>query len=216
MPPEPTPQTGTPHLPKESVGDNHALSPPNPYQPTSNSSRLLGPPPVDQQSVEPERKPAGLRVWTTLAIPALSLALFLALSAIMVVISMWMVHGTVTAQMLRSQAALEEVSESRLGLFLLVVTPQLALLIPSCVAALLSPVEFRERLGLVRGHWPLWGWGAAAAATPLIGLISSLVVGQFVSESENLKAMSDVFRVHGQTGFFTSAGLHDRSDAGDL
>ena len=66
---------------------------------------------------------------------------------------------------------------------------------------LCHPSKLAERLGLVRGHWPVWTWFAAAAATPLVGLVSSVVVGQFLSESASLKMMSEVFREHGQSGF---------------
>lgn len=159
--------------------------------------------PVTAELVDTNRP----RTWTTFAVSALSLLSFLLVSGIMVGVAMFVVHGELNLRLLRSEAAMEEVSSSRVGLTLLVVIPQLALVLPACFAAILSPVKIRERLGLVRGHWPLWAWLAAALATPLVGLISSVVVGSFAEESENLKSMSEVFRIHGANGFLVPLAL---------
>lgn len=147
------------------------------------------------------------RWWTTLAIPAISLFVFIATSGLMLVVSLAVVHGQLDPMLLRDPDAYREVSRSRLGLFLVVVIPQGAMLLPPLVAALLSPTPTLRRLGLVRGHWPLWGWVAAACATPLVGLVSSLVIGMLVEESDNLKMMSEVFRAHGQSGWLIPLSL---------
>lgn len=102
---------------------------------------------------------------------------------------------------------MKAVSESRLGLFMVIVIPQIALVLPSLIAAWISPVPFRERLSLVRGNWPVWTWVAVAAATPLVGMVSGLVVGMFLEESNTLKQMSEVFRSHGQNGFLFPLAL---------
>jgi membrane protease YdiL (CAAX protease family) len=54
---------------------------------------------------------------------------------------------------------------------------------------------------LVRGNWPVWTWVAVAAATPLVGVVSGLVVGLFLDESDALKQMTEIFRRHGHSGF---------------
>ncbi len=141
------------------------------------------------------------RWWTPLAISGLSLAVFMVASAIMAVVALVVVHGSLTPEMLRDPRTLEAVSASRLGLFIVVVLPQIALVVPAIVAATLSSVPTRERLGLVRGRWPIWAWFAAAAATPLVGMISGIVVGMFLDESDTLKQMTQIFRDHGQNGF---------------
>ncbi len=125
----------------------------------------------------------------------------------MALVALLVVHGEITPEIIRDPKSLEVVSQSRIGLFIVVVIPQIALLIPSLVAATLSPVPTRQRLSLVRGHWPLWAWVAAAAATPLVGMIAGLVVGLFMEESHTLKQMSSIFRDHGQNGFLIPLAL---------
>ncbi|PAY15463.1 hypothetical protein CKO51_31790 [Rhodopirellula sp. SM50] len=141
------------------------------------------------------------RIWPSLLLPLISLVAFLLSSLVMMVVAFYVVHGEFSPRMMVSAEAMQTVSASRVGLLLLVVAPQLALVLPTLIAAALSPVGFSKRLSLVRGHWPLWAWVAAALTTPLIGFISSIAVGSLMEESESLKMMSDIFRGHGETGF---------------
>ena len=141
------------------------------------------------------------RWWTPLAVTAISLAAFIFTSGLMAVVALVLVHGSINVEILRDPDSLKQVSESRLGLFIVIVIPQIALVIPCIAAALLSPVPTRERLGLVKGNWPVWTWFAAAAATPLVGMVSGLVVGIFLDESDALKQMTEIFREQGQSGF---------------
>lgn len=151
--------------------------------------------------------PSRPRWWTPLAICSISLAVFLAASGVMALVALFVVHGSLTPDMLSDPTSLKAVSESRLGLFIMVVLPQLALVLPAVVAAMLSSVPTRQRLGLVRGHWPVWAWVAAAAATPLVGMVAGLVVGLFLEESDTLKQMTQIFRGHGQNGFLIPLAL---------
>jgi len=89
----------------------------------------------------------------------------------------------------------------RSGFALTLLIPQLSLLILPVFATLLAPQAFLSRLMLRRGHWPLWGWIAAIGATPLIALSSSIVLGLFQSESEQLTLLTEVFRFHATSGF---------------
>lgn len=123
------------------------------------------------------------------------------------VVAFHAVHGKFDPRMMTSDEGMMTVSSSRLGLLLLVAAPQLALVVPSLLAAMLSPEGITRRLSLVRGHWPIWAWCAAAVVTPLVGWISSVVVGAFMTESENLQMMSDVFRAHGESGFLVPLAL---------
>lgn len=147
------------------------------------------------------------RAWTAFAIAGISLGVFLVGSLVMALVAIWVVHGEVTVALLRDEASFQTVSQSRIGLFILVVIPQFSLVAPTIIAALLSPRPARERLGLVRGHWPIWAWLAAAAATPLVGLMSGLITSLFMEESESLKQMSGIFREHGQQGFLIPLAL---------
>ena len=147
------------------------------------------------------------RWWTPLAVAAASLAVFIMTSGVMAFVALFLVHGSISLDVLRSPDSMKAVSESRLGLFVVIVVPQLALVMPCLAAAWMSPVPFRERLGLVRGNWPVWTWVAVAAATPLVGMVSGLVVGLFLDESDALKQMTEIFRNHGQSGFLFPLAL---------
>jgi len=150
---------------------------------------------------------SGPRWWTPFAICGISLACFLSASFVMTILAFIVVHGTIDLGLLRSEAGFTEVMASRLGLVMMLVVPQLALVTPPIVAAVLSPVATRERLGLVRGHWPLWVWLAAAAATPLIGLVSGIAVSLLMDESQMLNELATVFRNHGHNGFLIPLAL---------
>ena len=147
------------------------------------------------------------RWWTPVVVCIVSLLVFLVSSVVMALAAVYVVHGELSMDVLRDPQQLMSVSRSRIGLLIMVVLPQFLLVTPAVVAAFLSPTPMLRRLSLVRGHWPLWGWLAAAVATPLVGLVSSLVVGLFMNESESLKEMSSIFRDHGASGFLIPLAL---------
>ena len=147
------------------------------------------------------------RLWTSLAVCLVSLAAFLTASFLMAMVGVLVVHGKLDMEVLRNPDTILDVARSRLGFVMLVILPQFILVAPAVIAAFMSPTPMLKRLSLVRGHWPIWSWLAAAAATPLIGLISSLILGAFVSESESLKQMSQIFRDHGTNGFLIPLAL---------
>ncbi len=188
---------------------------PEPYSPPSSTqaadSAFVGEDSANSGFADPERRRFPLqttpRSWTTGAVVGVSLASFLFTSFLMLVVALWLVHGEISLAILRDPNSFAAVSSSRLGLLIAVVIPQLALVMPSVLAAFLSPVPTRRRLGLVRGDWPIWTWFAAAAATPLVGMVSGVVVGMFLDESESLKEMSSIFRDHGQNGFLLPIAL---------
>ncbi len=157
-------------------------------------------------AVDPFAEPRP-RWWTSFAICGISLFSFLCASAVCTLVAILVVHGSVDLQTLKDEKLLTSVMGSRLGLFIMVVLPQAALVAPCIIAAYLSPVEFCRRLSLVRGRWPLWTWVAAALATPLVGMVSAIVVSMFMNESETLRELSSVFRNHGQTGFLIPLAL---------
>jgi len=146
-------------------------------------------------------------LWTSAAIPAVSLVVFFLASLVMMLVAYAAVHGQLDRGVFSDQQAMRAVSESRVGLLLLVIAPQFALVTPALIAAAFSSVRFRSRLSLIRGHWPLWAWVAAAVTTPLIGWISSIAVGTLLDESENLKVMTDIFRGHGEAGFLVPLAI---------
>ena len=180
-------------------------SPPSTLQPASTESAVS-----ESDPTEPVVRPAlptTPRWWTPLAIVGVSLGSFVFASFVMLLVALRVVHGEFSFSMLRDPDSFTAVSRSRLGLLIAVVIPQLALVAPSILAAFLSSVPTRTRLGLVRGNWPIWTWFAAAAATPLVGMVSGVAVGMFLDESESLKEMSSIFRDHGRNGFLLPIAL---------
>lgn len=102
---------------------------------------------------------------------------------------------------------MSRVMQDRVGIFLAILPPQLAMLVVPLLAGFLLLEGPRRGLRLVRGRWPIWVWFAAAAATPLVGLLSSLLVSGFAEESEALEMLSDAFRAHGKSGFLIPLAL---------
>ncbi len=147
------------------------------------------------------------RIWPLPLVLVASIMTFLVASAVFFLLAVFVVQGELSMDVLRDKAKLMEVCRDRVGLFLMVVMPQSALVLPAIVAARMSPTPLMQRLSLVRGHWPIWVWFAAALATPLVGLASSMVCGLFLSESESLKEMSQIFRDLGKSGFLLPLSL---------
>lgn len=141
------------------------------------------------------------RSWTPFAVMGISLASYLLASFVMLFVAIVVVHGEISLEILQDQDALKALAESRAGLLITLVVPQLALVTPAVVAAVLSPVPIRQRLGLVRGHWPVWTWFAAAAATPVVSMVAGSLLGVFMEKSETLEDMGRIFREHGENGF---------------
>ncbi|MDB4634786.1 CPBP family intramembrane metalloprotease [Rubripirellula sp.] len=141
------------------------------------------------------------RWWTSLAVIGVSLLFFIAASFVMTIVAAVYVHGSFSASLFSNPDSLRQVTQSPVGLLLMIVTPQIALVTPCLIAAYLSPQPMRQRLALVKGNWPIWAWITAALATPLVGLISGIIIGLFLDESAALKEMSDIFRQQSQSGF---------------
>ena len=175
----------------------------SPYAPVA-AQLQLGTVPSPPQSVTTANltKPRE-RWWTSIAVIVVSLVSFIFASVVMMAVATFYVHGNFSIKLLSNADRLREVTQSPAGLFLLIVTPQIALVTPCLIAAYLSPQPMWRRLALVRGNWPFWAWLTAALATPLIGLISGVVLSFFIEESDALREMSEIFRHQGQTGFTT-------------
>ncbi len=106
---------------------------------------------LEPESLTDDERPPR-RWWTALVVPAISFFVFVFFSGLMMLAALLIVHGRLDLQLLRDPASFRAVSESRVGLFLVVVVPQIALLVPCLMAASVSPTPFFRRLGLVRGH----------------------------------------------------------------
>lgn len=178
------------------------VGPSNPLSAELANPYLTSPSPLPPPPFAASGHPSGTRPrwWTPFAVAGISLVVFLFVSTLSLLAAVIMVAGKMPTSPDEIALGLEAALESRTGLVLLVI-PQFFMVMVPLAAAFASPVETRERLGLVSGRWPVWAWIAAAAATPLVGLASGSLLGLFVEESESLKQMSEVFRDHGQNGF---------------
>jgi membrane protease YdiL (CAAX protease family) len=147
---------------------------------------------------QPRRRP---RVWPIAVVLVAALAVHMLVSIFAFFIAMFAVSGSVSREALGDPERLSAVTQSPLGMTIAVALPQAAFLIPVFIAAFLSPVPFTQRLGMVRGSWPLRLWVSAAIATPFVGLVSSSIVGSLMGESESLEEMAGIFRTLGEGGF---------------
>lgn len=132
--------------------------------------------------------------------------LYLLTSVASMLLAFWMV-GELSAESAADPEVMSRVMQDRVGIFIAILPPQLSLILVPLAAAFLLPEGPRRGLRLVRGRWPIWVWIAAAAGTPLIGLISSILVSGFATESESLEMFTETFRVHGRSGFLLPIAL---------
>ncbi|MEM6469178.1 MAG: type II CAAX endopeptidase family protein [Planctomycetota bacterium] len=153
---------------------------------------------MEAKVLDSENRPP--RVWPILLIIPTSLVAFLIASFLAIPIAYVIATGTLDMGLVRKDS-LKTIMSSRAAFTFVVVMPQIALMTPALIASLLSPEPIRRRLGLVRGYWPYWTWVTAAITTPIIGWISSIILGSLMSESESLQMMTDTFRQLGKGGF---------------
>ena len=143
-------------------------------------------------------EPRRPRWWTTIVVMAASMVMMVLTATLVYLIGALSIYGPAAFS---DPQKIESLVQSRLGFLAIVVLPQFSMLIPVIAAAYLSPRPIRQRLSLVRGHWPLWVWIPAALAAPAVGMISGVISSLFLDESENLKQMSEMFRSFGNGGF---------------
>ncbi len=166
-------------------------------------------PVISSESAGPSSATAdsATRVWPIPLVIAGSFGVYLLASLFAVMVATFVVEGSDGLEALRDQDRIAAVLRSPLGMTITVVLPQVGMLLPILAAAIASPVPFTTRLGLRRGDWPLGLWLVAALGTPMVGMISSLIVGGLMGESETLEEMSDVFRNLGQAGYLWPLAL---------
>lgn len=184
----------------DQTGDRFDLDSNHPYSPSPSPPPEPGAVSQAVASAEPPA-PRRPRVWPIAIVLVAALAVHTLVSVFAFFVAMFAVSGSVSREAFSDPDRLSAVTESPLGMTIAVALPQAAFLIPVFIAAFLSPVPFTERLGLVRGSWPLRLWVSAAIATPFVGLVSSSIVGSLMGESESLEDMAGIFRTLGEGGF---------------
>lgn len=177
----------------------------------NETAPLTEPADLDRQTT-----PTGLREtihrspWLTIAVVAVVMGtatmVYLMTSVVSMLVALWAV-GEFSSGSAADPDAMSRVLQDRLGIFVAILPPQLSLILFPIAASFLLPEGPRRGLRLVRGRWPVWVWLAAAAGTPLVGLVSSLMVSGFAVESESLTMFTETFRVHGKSGFLLPIAL---------
>ena len=95
---------------------------------------------------------------------------------------------------------MEGFSASSWGLAVLMLPGQIAFGLVTVVASLLSREPFQERLGLGRGHWSPWCWPLFLFGTPIVAVITSLLLNNLLSgPSEHLEQLDKLVEHHTQT-----------------
>ena len=91
----------------------------------------------------------------------------------------------------------EEYSSRPMGLVVMALPGQSVFLFFAIAAALCSPIPVLQRLGLVRGRLPIRSWPIFAAATPMIGWLSSLLVLKVIGDlGEQLELLNRMINSH--------------------
>ena len=167
--------------------------------PTSGNS-LLDSPPLTLPSTAFSNGPTAPRPrrWTVFAVIVAGVISTMLAAGVLVGLLAVIQFGPAGAQ---QPGVMRKLAGTPAGFLALVVLPQFALIVPAMVAAIASPLGTRERLGLVRGGWPIWAWLAAAMAAPVVGIVSGSVLSLVLEQSESLKQMGDSFRAVGRGWF---------------
>jgi membrane protease YdiL (CAAX protease family) len=141
------------------------------------------------------------RVWPIPPVVGASFVAFLITSIIAAMIAIAAVKGPSALREASDTSVMAEVAGSPVGLSITVVLPQIALMLPAIIAALLSPLGLGRRLALGRGSWPVWLWVIAAMGAPIVGLISSTLITSLMGESDSLNDMAGIFKSLGGAGY---------------
>lgn len=99
---------------------------------------------------------------------------------------------------------MESFSDSSWGLAVLLLPGQIAFGLVAIVAGVLSREPFPKRLGLGRGNWSPWCWPLFLVGTPIVAVITSLLLNNFLSgPSEHLEQLDKLVEHHTQTSVLT-------------
>ncbi|MBM4003849.1 MAG: CPBP family intramembrane metalloprotease [Planctomycetes bacterium] len=138
------------------------------------------------------------RIWSVVLLYVASLLASLVVTSVVMVFVIRWKYGVLTPQQvadLRPQLA--SFFETRLGFIVMVLPNQLTLAALALGAALLSPLAFRDRLGLRPSHLPVWSWLLMAAATPVVGMTTSMFMNLFTTDrGENMEMLQRIFKAH--------------------
>jgi uncharacterized protein len=139
------------------------------------------------------------RLWTVFVTLITATALYLSASVVSVILMIILQSvSNDPSELPDIEVMIAEFSQHPAALWVLVMPGQLAILIVTVVATLLSPEKFTQRLSLRTPRWPIWVTLAATFAAPLVSLIWSIPLSFVVTSSEHLESMVALFRASGQ------------------
>jgi membrane protease YdiL (CAAX protease family) len=146
--------------------------------------------------------PGPPRVWTAIVVPIIAVLAATVTSTIVVVVAAGRDLGLAgMADQQRLSQWVESFGSTPGGFLALVLPGQSVFLAAALLAAWLSPVPLRRRLGLVRPSVPWWGLLLLVAATPAAAYCGHLLMSALFDEpSENLEMLERLFG--GRTGLF--------------
>ncbi len=138
------------------------------------------------------------RVWTALLVGTLAIPIAAVVGGVVLAAGMFLAMGPRGLQQSASLTNwLEDFSQTRLGLMVVVLPGQLVFLAAAIGAAWLSPQTLRDRLSLRRGGLPYWSWLVLMLGTPIVGVLSSHLLSLMVDEmSDQLKLVEAMMRAH--------------------
>jgi uncharacterized protein len=161
---------------------------------------VLEPVPAEIVTAELARSPAteDRPVWPAMVVCLGAIFLSAIISGVVLVLVAFLDRGP---EVLRDGAGLmswlQEYSQSRHGLLIVVLPSQMVFLLIACAAAAISPRPFGQRLSLSAGVLPFWTWAAFVVGTPIVGLGSSQILSLLVDQlSENLEFLESMMRWH--------------------
>jgi hypothetical protein len=145
-------------------------------------------------SPAPDKRP----VWPAIVVCVVAIFLSAAISGVVLVLVAFLDRGS---EVLRDGAGLmswlQDYSQTRHGLLMVVLPSQMVFLLAACAAAAISPSPFGQRLNLSAGVLPFWTWVVFVVGTPIVGLGSSQILSLLVDElSENLEFLEAMMRWH--------------------
>lgn len=138
---------------------------------------------------------AGPRIWTALLVGTLAIPIAFVVGGVILAAGMLVTTGVQGDASVAGR--LEDFTQTRVGLMVVVLPGQLIFLGAALGAAWLSPQTLRDRLSLRRGSLPCWSWLILMLGTPIIGVLSSHLLSLMVDEmSEQLKLVEAMMRAH--------------------
>ena len=131
------------------------------------------------------------RIWSAITVPFLAIIVGAVVAAVGLVAAIMLmgIHLTPT----NIESATQQLVSQPVGIRVMVLPGQIVFLAAAFVAALLSPVPFRERLQMSESRLPVWTWVVLAAGTPAIGSFLSLLMQvSGIEFSKHLELMSEL------------------------